>query len=264
MISVNRVNAMLFRYTYNMRHSFDRLSDMFYWPAMDILIWGLTGLYFINKTGDEFSNLLFVVISGLVFWIVVWRTQYEITTNLLCEIWDKNLVNIFAGPLKLSEWIIAFMVFGVIKMTISLAFSGMFAYLLYQLNILIYGFYLIPLVANLILTGWVTGFFVGGILVRFGNTIQTLAWAGVYLIAPFSGIFYPIVILPEWARNVSGFIPTSYIFEGFREIIFTGKLSYDKIIISLALNLVYLVLSIWFFTFMFHKSRKLGLGRLIQ
>lgn len=262
MINISRVTTIILRYAYNMKHSFDRMSDMFYWPAMDLLIWGLTGLYFINRS-SEFSSLLPVIITGLVFWIVVWRTQYEITTNMLSEIWDKNIVNIFASPLKLSEWIIAFMIFGVIKMTISLMFSGILAYLLYKVNIFSYGLYLVPLTANLVLTGWAAGFIVSGFLIRFGNTIQTLAWAGVYLIAPFSGIYYSITILPVWAQKVAVFVPTSYIFEGFREIIFTGRLSENKIIFALVLNLIYLVLSICFFTLMFHKSRKLGLGRLI-
>lgn len=263
MINVNRVYAMLWRYTYNMKHSFDRLSDMFYWPAMDLLIWGLTGFYFIKKSA-EFSNLLFVILSGLIFWIVVWRTQYEITTNMLSEIWDKNIVNIFASPLKISEWIAAFMVFGIAKMLISVTFSTILAFILFKLNIFLYGFYLIPLIANLILTGWAAGFVVAGFLVRFGNTIQTLAWAGVYLIAPFSGIFYSIATLPSWAQKISLFVPPSYVFEGFREILFTNRLSADKVIFALALNLIYLILSLWFFTFMFNKSRKLGLGRLIQ
>lgn len=254
---------MLWRYTYNMKHSFDRLSDMFYWPAMDLLIWGLTGFYFI-KIGTEFSNLLFVILSGLIFWIVVWRTQYEITTNMLSEIWDKNIVNILASPLKISEWIAAFMVFGIAKMFISLTFSSILAFILFKLNIFLYGFYLIPLIASLILTGWAAGFLVAGFLIRFGNTIQTLAWAGVYLIAPFSGIFYSIATLPSWAQKISMFVPPSYVFEGFREILFTNRLSANKVIISLALNILYLILSICFFTFMFNKSRKLGLGRLIQ
>lgn len=262
MINFNRVYAMILRYTYGMFHSFDKLSDMFYWPAMDLLMWGLTGLYFI-KFNNNSPQLLFVIITGLIFWIVVWRTQYEITTNMLAEIWDKNIVNIFVSPLKISEWIVAFMIFGFIKTLISLTFSAIVAFLLYQLNIFFYGFYLLPLIASLILTGWVAGFFVTGFLIRYGQNIQTLAWAGVYLIAPFSAIYYSVTILPLWAQKIALFIPTSYIFEGFREILFTGKLSYDKLFISFGLNFIYLVIAIWFFVFMFNKSRKIGLGRLI-
>ncbi len=155
------------------------------------------------------------------------------------------------------------MIFGFIKTIMSLAFSAILAFMLYKLNIFMYGFYLLPLIASLILTGWVAGFFVTGFLIRFGQNIQTLAWAGVYLIAPFSAIYYSVSILPVWAQKVALFIPTSYIFEGFREILFTGKLSYDKLFISFGLNFIYLAIALWFFVFMFNKSRKIGLGRLI-
>lgn len=252
---------MIYRYLINMKHSFDRLSDMFYWPAMDLFLWGLTGLYFVKTSSSP--NILFVVLSGLVFWIVLWRAQYEITTNLLSEFWDRNLVNIFASPLTIAEWIITFMIIGFVKTLISLIFSSLIAYFLYKLNILQFGFFIIPFVVSLILTGWAGGFLVAGIIIRYGVNLQTLAWAGIYLVAPFSAIYYPVSILPQWAQGISQFIPSSYIFEGVRQILFTGNISYDKLLISFALNIVYLILSIWFFVFMFNKSRKLGLGRLI-
>lgn len=261
MINFHRVFAMVIRYAYSIRHNFDRLTDMFYWPAMDLLLFGLTGLYF-AKVGN-IPNLLLIMVSGLVFWNVVWRTQYEITTNILAEIWDKNLVNIFASPLKVSEWIISFMIFGFIKMVVSLIFSALMAFLLYALNIFMYGFYILPFIASLLVTGWAGGFFVSGVLIRFGIRTQSLAWAGIYFIAPFSAIYYSVLILPEWAQKIAAFVPSSYIFEGIREVLFTGNLSYEKLVASFALNGVYLLLSLWFFERMFNKSRQLGLGRLI-
>src|SRR3990167_9469216 len=103
-MNLNRIWAMVLRYFINMRHNLDRLSDMFYWPAMDLLIWGITGLYLAQLIPGS-SNYLFVILSGLIFWIVIWRAQYEITTNLLLEFWDRNIVNLFTTPLTIAEWI---------------------------------------------------------------------------------------------------------------------------------------------------------------
>lgn len=261
MINGNRIFAMVLRDLINLRHSYDRLSDMFYWPVMDLLIWGLTGLYLVQQSHNQ--SLLSVILTGLIFWIVVWRSQYEININLLHEIWDRNLVNLFASPLTLTEWTASFLIFGLTKMIVSFAFSALIAILLYQYNLFIYGLLIIPFVMNLLLTGWTVGFIVAGFLIRFGQRLQTLGWTGVYLLAPFSAIFYSISILPPWAQTAAQFIPPSYIFEGMREILFTGKLSYDKLFISFGLNIIYLILSIGFFVFMFKRSRKLGLGRLI-
>lgn len=261
MINFNRVFAMILRYLFNLRHSYDRLTDMFYWPAIDLVIWGLMGLYFVRQVNN--SSAMSIVLTGLIFWIVTWRAQYEININLLAELWDKNIVNIFASPLTLKEWLVSFLLMGFAKMLISLAFSAILAFLLYHFMIFSYGLWIIPFVLNLLLTGWAIGFFIAGFLIYFGEKIQTIAWSGIYLIAPFSALYYSLSILPPWAQKVAMFVPTSYIFEGMREIIFTGSLSYDKLIISFVLNIVYLVLSIWFFVFMFNQSKKLGLGRLI-
>lgn len=253
---------MVLRHSFSLRHSFDRFSDMFYWPAMDLFIWGLTGLYLAQLNKGQ-THYLEIILSGLVFWVVVWRAQYEITTNLLAELWDRNLINIFSSPLTIGEWMVSFMIFGLIKTIISLTFSALLAFIFYGFNILSFGMYLGPLLLSLLLTGWAGGFFVAGFLIRYGNKIQTLAWAGIALIAPFSAIYYPLSVLPAWAQIIGLFIPSTYVFEAIRQMLFTGVLSMDKIYISLFLNVDYLLLSIVFFIWMFKKSRKLGLGRLI-
>lgn len=253
---------MIIRYTTNMRHSFDRLSDMFYWPLMDLVLWGLTGLYFAKlNTGNP--NSVDIILTGVIFWLVIWRGQYEINLNLLAELWDRNLVNIFVTPLKLSEWILSLLIFGLLKMLVSLVFVAMLAFILYKYNIFMYGFFIIPVTISLLLTGWTIGFIIAGVLIRFGQKIQTLAWIGGAFLAPFSAIYYPLSILPNWVQKVALFIPSSYMFEGMRRFIATGNIPSETFLISFALNIVYLVLSVWFFVSMFNKSKRLGLGRLI-
>ena len=262
MLNSKLIIAIMIRYFYGWRHNLDRLSDSFYWPAMELLLWGLTTAY-LKSVSPNFPQVVPVLLTGLIFWMITWRGQYEININLLHEIWDKNLVNMFSSPLRIREWIIAVMALGIFKMLLTLAFAGLIAYVLFSFNIFIYGFLILPFFASLLIAGWAAGFVVAGFIIRYGHTIQTLAWSGVFLLAPFSALYYPVSLLPNWAQLVAKFVPPSYIFEGMREVLFTGHLSYDKLIISLALDGIYLVLSILFFVFMFNQSRKLGLGRLI-
>jgi ABC-2 type transport system permease protein len=262
MINFNRVLAMFIRYFIILRHYFERLTDMFYWPALDLFIWGLTGLYVATLSGNN-KEYIFVILTGLVFWIIIWRMQYEINVNILSEIWDRNIVNIFCSPLTIAEWMISLMVVGLTKMIISFSFSAILAYTIYQYNVLTFGPILLPIVISLSLTGWATGFFIGAFIVRYGQKIQTIAWTGVTLIVPFSAIYYPLSILPQWAQKIALFVPSSYVFEAMREMHLTGNISYEKIAISFVLNIPYLIFSLWFFARMFNNSRKLGLGRLI-
>ncbi|QQG44749.1 MAG: ABC transporter permease [Candidatus Roizmanbacteria bacterium] len=258
-MKIHRIYGISLRYLFYFRHSLDRLSDVFYWPTIDLLLWGLTSLYFRSQLTTNANFIVFSIISGIIFWIIVWRGQYEITVNILSELWDRNLINIFASPLKFSEWIISFVILGVIKAMISFVFASAIAYLLYKLQIFAYGVYLIPFILLLIMTGWAVGFFVAGIILRFGSKFQSLAWAFVMVFAPFSAIYYPVSILPDWAQRISSLIPSTYIFEGVREVLKTGNLDLNKIYLSLLLNVIYLALSLWYLRNSFNKVLDNGL-----
>jgi ABC-2 type transport system permease protein len=243
---------------YNFKHSYDRLSDAFYWPVIDLLIWGLTSKYFISLAPDS-GLIMTAVLSGLLFWIITWRGQYEITINLLTELWDKNLINLFVAPLKFSEWVASLIVIGILKAFISIVFASVIAYFLYDINILMFGIYLIPFFFLLIMTGWWIGITIAAIILRYGTKIQTLAWTVTWAVAPFSAIYFPVSILPDWAQKIAYIMPSSYIFEGMREIVFTNSLSMEKIWICLVLNVLYVSLSLLFLRNSFQKTLNRGL-----
>lgn len=257
----HRVTAIVMRHVYNFGHSWDRISDAFYWPAMDILLWGLTTQY-LSQQGGKLPLVAIVVLTGLIYWQIVWRSQYEITTNLLEELWSHNLVNLWATPLKLREWVSGVLLLGMGKMVVTLGFASGLAWWLYAVNIYATGWWFVPLLALLLMTGWWVGFLVSGLIIRFGTRIQTLAWAGVYILAPFSGIFYPITVLPAWGQMVARFLPTSYAFEGMRIILTGGRWPVEQVTISLGLNLVYLILAIMLFNDLFNKRKAKGLAQL--
>lgn len=257
-MKLHRIFAMVLRYWYYFKHSLDRMSDVFYWPTVDLLLWGLTSK-FIQAQSTSLPDILLIIMSGILFWIVIWRGQYEITVNFLEELWNRNLVNIFVTPLKLSEWVISVFVVGIIKLLISLGFAGILAYLMYKTNILTYGYYLIPFITSLILTGWAVGLFITGILLRFGTRVQTLAWTAIMLLSPFSAVYYPVTTLPLWAQKVAHFVPSSYIFENARALITNRSINQTEILISFGLNLVYIMLALIFLGHSFNRAKDKGL-----
>ncbi|MCL4354383.1 ABC transporter permease, partial [Patescibacteria group bacterium] len=220
--------------------------------------WGLTSSY-LRKFVPGASSIVLIIISGILFWIIIWRSQYEITVNLLSDFWDKNLINIFVSPLKFSEWIISFLILGVVKAFASFSFALLVAFLLYRIQIFFYGFYMIPFALLLMMAGWWVGFFVAGIILRYGTKVQTFAWATIGILAPFSAIYYPLSVLPDWAQKFALIVPTSYVFEGSREVINKGVLDLNKVYASLALNIIYLVLSLIFLRRSFNKALENGL-----
>lgn len=262
MLNFSIISAMVRRYVYNLKHDLNSLTDAFYQPAMEVFIWGITSTYLKTASGN-LSHLVILLLSGVVFWIAVNQAQQSISVNLMREFWDRNLVNIFASPIRIREWIAAVIIEGVIRTLLALMFAILLVLILYKTNLFTYGILMIPFMISLFLTGWAIGFFISGLIIRFGHTFQAFAWIGVTLLAPFSAVFYPLSALPEWMQIIGKLLPTSYIFQGMREVLNSGKIPYEQISVSFALNTFYLVLSIWFFVRMFNKSRELGLGRLV-
>lgn len=260
-MNLNRILAVVIRHIYSFQRDLDRLSDSFYWPAMDLVIWGLTSAW-VQASQASIPNFVLVMLTAIIFWQIVWRANYEISVNLLSEFWNQNLVNLFSSPLTIWEWITAVLIIGFIKVLMAIGFCSLIVLLLYHLNIFVLGWMFIPFAVMLILSGWIMGFIGSGFIIYWGQRVQTIAWTMGFLFAPFSAVYYPLEYLPQAVRSISYWLPTTYVFEGMRSILFTGQMPLEMLIKSFALNIVYLAGAIAFFCFMFEKSRQKGLSRL--
>lgn len=248
--------GLALRYLYLFAHSLDRLSDAFFWPTVDLILWGITSSFFAQSSGEG-NTLVLALMGGIILWIFPWRSQYEISVNLLEDLWNHNLVNIFISPLKFAEWVATLLLLGVGKALISFTYAGVLAYFLYATNIFALGFHLVPWAALLILFGWVFGLLIAGIVMRYGTKIQTLAWTSIYLVAPFAAVYYPVSILPPWAQTVALFVPASYVFEAMRAAIAGSPVPLAGLIWPTILCFLYFALAV----FMISRSFKHILNR---
>lgn len=258
-MSWSRIKGVFLRYFYTLK-DFHQLSDLFYWPLVDILLWGLTSIWIQHQ--NNVPNLPLILMTALIFWQVTWRGAIGISFNLLQEFWHRNLVNLFSTPLKLSEWICGTLLLGFCKLFASIAFGILVVYLLYALNVFTVGWAFIPFAALLFMFGWSVGFLSSGLIIYWGNKVEMFAWMMPFLFAPFSAVFYPVDVLPWWAQGIAWCLPTTYVFEGMRQILAGGVFPWSYFWISLALNCVFIYLAILFFQTMFKKSLVKGLARL--
>lgn len=260
-MSVGRIWAVFLRYFYAF-WKFDTLCDLFYWPALDIFLWGITSVW-IQQHEQGVPGLALAILTGLVFWQLIWRGNYEVTINLLLEFWNRNLVNLFSTPLRLSEWVVSVMLVGIAKILIHVAFAALIVFIAYALNIFDVGFWpFVAFCASLMLSGWFIGFISSAVIVYYGQRLQMLAWMTAYMFAPFSAVYYPVTALPVWAQKIAWCLPMTYIFEGMRDILYNQRFSFYMLMMSFILNLVYIAASLFFFVFMYEKSRAKGLARL--
>jgi ABC-2 type transport system permease protein len=257
-MSFSRIWGVMLRHLYLFLHSFDKVFDIFYWPTTDLVLWGLTSL-FIRSINPGFSQFVVAIISGIIFWQVVWRGQIEVSVNVLEEIWNKNMIHLFASPLTFFEWILSFIALSILKLCISLSFVSVLAYIMYKVNIFTFGLYLVPFIGLLIMAGWCLGILVGAVILRYGSRVQVLAWSLGWLVAAFSAIYYPVSILPTWAQKIAYALPTSHIFEGMRSVIYKGTLDTKELFVSLILNIFFLIIAVIILRRNFRKVLEKGL-----
>jgi len=260
-MKLHRLFAVLLRHLYATRRSLDRLTDIFYWPTIDIAIWGLTSAYFQKLTGSD-GGFFVAIISGLILWIILYMASNSIALTILQDLWDRNLMNVLVSPLSWTEWMLGNILLSLVRVALSFTFTMLLTLVLYKVSLFASMALLIPHIALLIMTSWWIAFIIIGSILRFGTRIQTLAWALVAVISPFSAIYYPLSSLPQFAQNIAHLIPSSYIFESAREVITTGHYDMVKLGTCLALNVIYLALSLVYLKTSINTAQKKGLASL--
>ena len=139
------------------------MADLFYWPFVDILLWGLTSVWV--QQHQNFPRLPLILMTGLIFWHVTWRGAIDIPWNLLQEFWNRNLVNLFSTPLRVSEWSLGVILVCLVKLCITISFGSCCVYLLYALNVFEIGWAFLPFAASLLIFGWTVGFLAASLIV---------------------------------------------------------------------------------------------------
>lgn len=259
-MNFSRIKGVFLRYFYVLKKGGHQLTDLFYWPLVDILLWGLTSVWI--QSQHNAAALPLILMTGLIFWQIAWRGSVDVSVSMVQEFWHRNLVNLFSTPLKISEWTVGVLLLCICKLILSIAFGGLVVYLLYALNIFTIGWAFLPFTVSLLLFGWALGFVAASIVIYWGQKVEMFAWMIPFIFAPFSAVFYPVSILPEWAQVISWCLPTTYVFEGMRQILSSGSFPIADFWISLGLNIIYLALAILLFRVMFEKSRAKGFARL--
>jgi ABC-2 type transport system permease protein len=259
-MNLKRVLGIFYRYYYILLKGPQQLSDLLYWPFIDILLWGLTSVWIQSQNPTQ--NLSLALLTGLVFWQITWRGSIDVSVNLLQEFWHRNLVNLFSTPLKITEWAAGVILISLCKLCITIGFGITVVYCLYSVNIVAVGWMFLPFAISLLIFGWTIGFLAACAIIYWGHQVETVAYMMGFVFAPFSAVFYPISVLPLWAQMISWCLPSTYVFEGMRSILASGTFPISDLWISLGLNGVYLSLSFFLFQRTYQKSLAKGLARL--
>src|SRR5579883_1740774 len=144
-----RVYAIVLRYLYGIPHDVPRLFDIFFWPLVDLFVWGFLTVYLAQARGGAYVALSWLI-GGIIFWTLLYRSSQDVAVQLLEDIWARNFLNLFASPLRLSEFITGMVLVAGVKVLITLVTLAVLALWLYHYQLLALGLALVPYLAVLL------------------------------------------------------------------------------------------------------------------
>lgn len=262
MISFSAVWAVVLRHMRLWRHDMNFLFSGFYWPLLDVIIWGFLGSWVQKAQAAEFHNYEQAALLGILLWQVAGRGSNIMSTTFNEELWSNNIVNLFSLPLRIVEWMCGTVLFSAIMMVATALFCLMFIVVLYDVPfwdmLSTYMLFWPPLFFSAI---WI-GFTCLQIVVILGKRGTELGYVVAWFLLPFSGAYYPIEVLPVWGQKLSAYLPMSYVFTGMRTYVMQQQDPTAYLIKGYLLSILYALCAIMLFVYCFNRSKRKGLARL--
>lgn len=257
-MNLRRILAYSMRHLYLYQRSLARLMEIFYWPMLDLVMWGFITVYLAKYSGTlpEFVKFF---IGALILWDILFRSQQGLAISFLEDMWSRNLLNVFVSPMTVLDYIGTLLLISILKLVLATVLMVTVALYLYDFNIFLLGMPLIPFMLNLLIMGWSMGIVTIAIIMRYGQEAEVLAWGIAFLFQPVSAVFYPVAVLPPFVQTIAYFVPSSHIFEGMREVIKSGAFPTEHLITASILNIFYIAFATFFFTYMFKQVKEKGI-----
>ena len=257
-MSPTRVGAVVLRQLYLYAGSPQRVLPLFIWVTLDIVLWG-----FITRFLGQVASSRFSFVPGLLGAVLLWdfltRDMQGITTAFFEDVWSRNFLNVFASPMRVSEYVAGLITIGVANSLVALVAMFALAWGFFGLSFFAYGVAIAPFLMVLFLTGIALGVLGAGMVLRLGPASEWLIWPIPTLLVPFAGVFYPLNVLPGWMQAVSYALPPAYVFNGMRAVVAGEPPPWGQLAIGGGLALIYLALAGVFFAAVYRYAIRTGL-----
>jgi ABC-2 type transport system permease protein len=255
-----RIWAVARRHAYVLARSPHRLFDVTVWPIVDTVLFGSLGVFFVTQGGPASAAQAGVayLLSGIVLWHVVYQAQIAVSTGFMEETWSRNLLSLMVTPLKELELVAGIALFGLVKLVMGVGVVALAAYALYAFDVTTLGLGLVPVMAILLAGGWAIALLVVGLMLRFGNGAEALAWGIMFLVMPLGGVFYPVEALPPFIRPISELLPTTHASAAGRELLDGGPMPWGELAQAAIGTLVAVLGALAFVAWMLRLFRRRG------
>jgi len=257
-MSPRRTAAVVLRYAYLLRGSPSRTMPLFAWVAVDVVLWGFITRY-LNTVAAAGLNFVPLLLGAVLFWDFFGRVMHGVTMTFFEDVWSRNFLNLFATPLRISEYLAGLVLSAVATSSISLLVMVAIAVTAFGLSFSAYGLLLPPFLFVLFLFGIALGIFASAVVLRFGPASEWFVWPIPGLLSPFAAVFYPVASLPFWMQPLSRLLPPTYVFESLRGLLSGAPVPGTSLLWGISLAFAYLVLACCFFSRVYRSAVRTGL-----
>ena len=257
-MNIGRIGAIVIRQIYELRRNPNHLTNMVYWPVVNIAVWGFLTLYLAH--GNQLRpSLLNGLLGAAILWGLFNGFQRDMALGFLEELWSRNLVNLFASPLTIPEYLSALVVVNALKTVVSVGVMTLVTLTCYRYDFARNLLQVIPFMLVLGLAALALGIVVTGLIFRYTTKVQGLAWSFAGVLMPLSCVFYPLSSLAPSLQRIAWALPTTHAFEGMRQAVTSRSFSASHFAWGIGLDAAYLLLAAWAFHALFATARRRGL-----
>ena len=223
-----RVRTVVRRHGYVLFRSPHRWFDIAFWPVFDVLLWGSLGAFVAQENSVSQATTPYLL-AGIMLFHVLFQSQIAVATGFMEETWTRNILNVMTTPLRESEYVVGLALMGLLKLVAAMGTVSVTAFAFYRFGLGEVGLGLLPIIAVLLLIGWSTAMLVVGLLLRYGQSAEILAWATTFTILSVSGVFNPVDSIPGVIQPIAKILPTTYAFKAARDLLDGGAVPCDDL-----------------------------------
>src|SRR5580658_309284 len=257
-MSLRRTAAIVLRQYYLLRGSPTRILPLVVWVSIDIILWGLITRY-LNSVASSGINFVPSLLGAVLLWDFFIRVMQGVTTAFFEDVWSRSLLNVFASPIKIPEYLGGLVISSIATSTVGLALMQILASTIFGLSFFRFGAALLPFLLVLFLFGIALGVTGSAVVLRFGPAAEWLIWPIPAIVSPFAGVFYPLATLPVWMQGISRLLPPAYVFEGVRAIVGGRGVQAGALAAGACMAALYILLAGAFFTGIYRRAVRTGL-----
>lgn len=262
MISLYRVSSLCFRTLMIMRRPL-WVVEITYWTVLDVLIFGSMGVATAMVTASDIGHATIqTLLTNSVLWYIILRGAIHMGYAVLNELFDANLISIFATPVRIREWFFACIITSALEVVINIMLGWIVSWLVFGYNVFVLGPATLPIIFSLTIFGWVVGLALMSVLLLVGKRGAGITYAICWSLVPFSCVYFPLEVFPLFLQKIVWLLPSAQVFTAVRTIITTGEIPWNTITSSLLVNILFLVIATAVTILMFKHSKKNGLARL--